>query len=274
MTPDDTYTHGHHASVVAAHAARTAANSAAYLLPHLRPGLDLLDVGCGPGTITVDLAAAVAPGRVVGIDRSADVVDTAIASSTERLTAAAIDPSSVHFRTGDLYALDEADDSYDVVHAHQVLQHVSDPVAALVEMRRVCRPGGTIAVRDADYGAFCWAPADDRLSAWLDLYRRVARSNDAEPDAGRHLKRWAIEAGCHDIRASASVWCFSSDDERAFWGGRWSERVLESGLATQALDAGLVEQDELQAMADAFRDWTDRPDGWFTVLHGEVLASP
>lgn len=267
--PDDTYTHGHHESVVASHAARTAENSAAYLLPHLRAGLDLLDVGCGPGSITVDLAAAVAPGRVVGIDRSTEVVETA-----KQLAAGRPGGATVEFRVDDLYALDEPDDAYDVVHAHQVLQHVSDPVAALGEMRRVCRPGGTIAVRDADYGAFCWAPADERLTAWLDLYRRVARGNDAEPDAGRHLKRWAIEAGCRDVRASASVWCFSSDDERAFWGGRWAERVLESGLATQAIERGLADRAELQAMSDAFRDWAAAPAGWFTVLQGEVLAAP
>jgi len=74
--PDDVYTHGHHDSVLQSHRWRTAANSAGYLLPHLHPGDTLLDVGCGPGTITADLAAAVAPGRVVAIDRSADVLVT------------------------------------------------------------------------------------------------------------------------------------------------------------------------------------------------------
>ncbi len=67
--PDTTYTHGHHESVLRSHRWRTAANSAAYLLPYLRPGQDLLDIGCGPGTLTGDLARAVSPGRVVGIDR-------------------------------------------------------------------------------------------------------------------------------------------------------------------------------------------------------------
>ena len=54
-TPDDRYTHGHHESVLRSHRWRTAANSCAYLLPHLRPDMSLLDVGCGPGTITADL---------------------------------------------------------------------------------------------------------------------------------------------------------------------------------------------------------------------------
>src|SRR3712207_1674237 len=132
------YTHGHHASVLASHRWRTAENSAAYLLPHLRPGLDLLDVGCGPGTITADLAARVAPGRVLGIDRAEGVLDEAREAG-----------SAATFEVGDVYALDLPDDSFDVVHAHQVLQHLSDPVAALREMARVCRRGGLVAVPGA-----------------------------------------------------------------------------------------------------------------------------
>ena len=111
---------------------RTAENSAAYLLDSLRPGLDLLDVGCGPGTITVDLARRVAPGKVIGIDRSDEVLTQAAAYAAEQHV-------DVTFETGDVYALAYDDASFDVVHAHQVLQHLSDPVAALTEMRRVTR---------------------------------------------------------------------------------------------------------------------------------------
>ena len=68
------YTHGHHESVLRSHTWRTAENSSAYLLPHLRAGQSLLDVGCGPGTITADLALLVAPGEVVGLDAGAEVV--------------------------------------------------------------------------------------------------------------------------------------------------------------------------------------------------------
>ena len=180
----DTYTHGHADPVLQSHRWRTVENSAAYLAPHLRPGLDLLDVGCGPGTITVDLAARVAPGRVVGVDVSADPLEEARAAA-ERAGVA------VTFEVGDVYALEAADDSFDVVHAHQVLQHLTDPVAALREMARVCRPAGVIAVRDVDYGAFVTFPPDEGLDHWLDLYHRVARANGAEPDAGRRLVSWA-----------------------------------------------------------------------------------
>src|SRR5215217_1213191 len=162
----DTYTHGHADSVLQSHRWRTAQNSAAYLLPSLRPGMDLLDVGCGPGTITVDLAARVAPGRVAGVDVSADPLEEARA-------AAELAGVDVTFEVGDVYALEAADDSFDVVHAHQVLQHLTDPVAALREMARVCRPGGLVAVRDVDYAATTWFPAAPGLDRWLDLYGRV-----------------------------------------------------------------------------------------------------
>lgn len=264
--PDDTYTHGHQPSVLRSHSWRTAENSAAYLLPHLRPGLRVLDVGCGPGTITVDLAERVAPGEVLGVDRSEAVVALATQTFAGR--------EGVRFATDDVYALDLAAGSVDVVHAHQVLQHLSDPVAALVEMRRVCRSDGVVAARDSDYGAFTWAPADEQLSRWLEVYRAVARSNGAAPDAGRHLKGWALRAGFSEVRASASVWCFTEPDDRAWWGGLWAERVEESDLARQAVDRGFATVEDLAGLAAAFRRWVDAPDGWFAVLHGEILARP
>lgn len=262
--PDDTYTHGHHDSVLRSHRWRTVENSAAHLVPRLRPGLDVLDIGCGPGTITADLAGRVTPGRVLGLDRSADVVAQATASNAGA--------ENLDFVVGDVYALDIEDDSFDVVHAHQVLQHLSDPVAALREMRRVCRPDGIVAVRDADYEAFTWAPDDERLVAWLDIYRRVARANGAEPDAGRYLKSWALDAGFTDVDASASVWCFTDDEDRRWWGDLWADRVVSSDMARQAIAGGHASRADLESIATAFRSWAEKPDGWFAVLHGEVLA--
>src|SRR3954471_17765211 len=193
----DTYTHGHAEPVLQSHRWRTADNSAGYLLPSLRRGLDLLDVGCGPGTITVDLAAHVAPGRVVGVDVSADPLAEARAAAE----AAGV---AVEFAVGDVYAFEAAGGSFGVAHAHQALQRLPAPVAALREMPRVCRPGGVVAVRDVDYGAFVTFPADEGLDRWLDLYHRVARANAAEPDAGRRLLSWAHAAGLRDVTATTS----------------------------------------------------------------------
>lgn len=263
---NEVYTHGHHESVLRSHTWRTAENSAAYLLPHLKPGLSLLDVGCGPGTITTDFGRLLSPGRVVGLDRSADVV-------AQARGAAAAAKVQLEFQSGDVYALEFPNASFDVVHAHQVLQHLGEPVRALAEMRRVLKPGGLLAVRDSDYASFAWAPADPRLSRWLDVYRTVARRNGGEPDAGRFLKGWVLEAGFSDVRATSSTWTYADAESCAWWGGLWADRCLKSGLADNAVAYGLASADELHDMSRAFREWTTKPDAFFMVPHGEVLAT-
>ncbi len=264
-TPADHYTHGHHESVLRSHRWRTAANSCAYLLPHLRPGMEVLDVGCGPATITADLAATVAPGgRVLGIDRAADVVEAARSElgATPGLDLAA----------GDAYATGLPDAAFDVVHAHQVLQHLTDPVRALGEWRRVLRPGGLLAVRDSDYAAFAWAPRDPRLDRWMALYHEVTAANRAEADAGRFLGGWVRAAGFGEVRVGSSTWTYATAEERAWWGGLWADRVRRSAFADQALATGLAGPRELDAIAAAWREWADHPDGVIILVHGEVLA--
>lgn len=263
------YTHGHHEAVLSSHRSRTAANSAAYLLPHLSPGQRLLDVGCGPGTITADLAAAVAPGEVVALEREESILDEAMAVAAER----GVD--NITPIVGDVYQLDAPDGAFDVVHAHQVLQHLADPVAALTEMGRVTRPGGVIAARDADYSAMTWYPADPRLDRWNEIYHAAARNNGAEPDAGRRLLAWANAAGLTDVRSTATAWCYADDQTRAWWSDLWARRMTESPVAVQAVDEGLTTTEELADVAAGWRDWgASGPDAWFSVLNGEILAAP
>jgi ubiquinone/menaquinone biosynthesis C-methylase UbiE len=259
-----TYTHGHDESVLRSHKWRTVDNSAAYLAPSLTAGAHVLDVGCGPGTITVDIARRVAPGHVTGIDASAAVVDEA------RAQAAGV--GNVQFRSGDVYALEFDDATFDVVHAHQVLQHLPDPVKALREMKRVCKPGGVVAARDGDYGAFTWYPEETALDAWLALYRKIARANQGEPDAGRYLLAWAHAAGFEDVQPGASVWCFATPEDRAWWGSLWADRMTDSAIALQAANDGFATREELDAMVDAWHEWAAHPDGWFAVPHGEILC--
>lgn len=262
---DDTYTHGHHESVLRSHTWRTVENSAAYLIPSLRPGASVLDVGCGPGTITIDMARRVAPGEVIGIDASEAVVASA------REAQADAGQTNVSFSTDDAYALSYADDTFDIVHAHQVLQHVSDPVAVLREMGRVAKPGGVVAVRDADYAGMSWWPELPLLDRWLEIYRSVAKENDAEPDAARHLVDWATQAGFSEITPSAHTWIFATPDERRWWGGLWADRTTSSSLATQAVDYELSTVEELHHIAEAWREWGVHPTSWFAVVNGEVL---
>ncbi len=259
-----TYTHGHHESVLRSHEWRTVDNSAAYLAPHLANGISVLDLGCGPGTITADIGRRVAPGRVVGVDMSAEII--------EKARRDAGGGSNVEFVAGDVYALDIRDGTFDVVHAHQVLQHLHDPVGALRQMKRLCRPGGLVAARDADYGGFRWYPDEPALERWLSLYRTVARRNAGEPDAGRFLLAWAHSAGFDDVIAGASAWCFATPDDRAWWGGLWADRMTKSAIARQAVSEGLATEQELREIADGWQRWAAHPDAWYAVPHGEILC--
>ena len=269
MSPSpDTYSHGHHESVLRSHRWRTAENSAAYLLPRLKPQDVVLDVGSGPGSITLDLASRVTSGRVIGLDRA----PAAVAAGREAARAAAT--SRVDFEVGDVYALAHRDATFDVVHAHQVLQHLTDPVAALREMRRVTRPGGIVAVRDADYSAMTWYPPSEGLDEWRALYREVTEANHAEADAGRMLHSWVLEAGFDPagVVPGAGVWCYATPADRAWWSGLWAERCTESNFARQAMAHGLADDVALEHLADGWRQWGTHPDGWFAVLHGEIVA--
>lgn len=264
--PAEAYTHGHHESVLRVHSWRTVENSAAYLAPHLEAGARILDVGSGPGTITIDLARRVRPGRVVGVDAAADVVERANGlAESERV-------DNVEFRVGDAYALEFADASFDVVHAHQVLQHLARPVDALHEFRRVLKPGGLLAVRDVDYGGVIWSPASAGLDRWLELYHQVAVGNGGEPDAGRHLTRWVREAGFAEIEATATNWVFSTELEREWWGTSWAERATQSQFGAHAIESGHSNPAELARIATAWREWAADADGWLLMPHAEVLA--
>ena len=260
----DTYLHGHHDSVLRSHRWRTAENSAAFVLPVLTPETTLLDVGCGPGTVTIDLGKRVA--RAVGLDRAPSVLAAA--------RDAAQGLENVDFVEGDAYALPFEDDSFDVVYAHQVLQHLTDPLAALREMRRVAKPGGYVAVRDADYSAMTWYPRNSGLDDWISLYQEVSSANSNDADAGRKLLSWVLEAGfdAAGVVPGAGVWCYASPEDRRWWGELWADRATQSNFAKQALGHRLADDVALEHIADAWREWAETDDGWFAILNGEVLA--
>ena len=259
------YSHGHHESVLRSHRWRTAENSAGFLLPHLSVGMSLLDVGCGPGNITADLASRLGDGAVIGIDVSEEVIELARSQYSQ--------VSTLSFEVANVYKLDYADESFDVVYAHQVLQHLVNPVDALGEMKRVLKPGGTLAVRDGDYKSFAWAPSDPALDRWMALYHEITRVNHAEADAGRYLKTWVRAAKFEDLVITSSNWIYQSDDERSWWGGLWADRVLHSEFARQGVEYGLTSNEEIQEISNAFLRWSREPDGIFVIVNVEVLAT-
>lgn len=257
------YSHGHHASVVGAHAARTVANSAAYLSSLVEPGMRILDVGCGPGSITIDLARRVGEtGLVVGIDVSAEVIETARAAAAQAGVANAV------FRVGDAYDPTPGE-RWDVVHAHQVLQHLGDPVAALRAWRAV---GDLVAARDVVYSATTIHPLAPELLRWRELMVALQSANGGDGDAGAKLKAWAREAGFASIETDVETWCFESERGRAFWGGQWVERALHSAFADGTERLGLADAGERQAISDAWAAWSRDDDGWMAMIHGWILA--
>ncbi|EJF63286.1 UbiE family methyltransferase [Dichomitus squalens] len=262
------YTHGHHESVLRSHSWRTVQNSAAYLIPHLKPNMTILDVGCGPGTITTDFAQNYVPqGHVTGLDVP-DITDKA------REYAASKGVTNITFTSGDALNLPFPDASFDIVHAHQVLQHVSDPVQVLREMRRVAKPGGLVATRENDHSAKVWWPDIEGLQQWSEGYKAVARANGGEPDAGRRLHVWAKKAGypADSLTLSVGTWCFYTPEDRAWWGGLWADRLLSSNFAPTALKHGIFTQEGLEKVAEAWRRWGADEDAWCTLIHGELIA--
>ena len=156
----ETYTHGHAPATVRQHGQRTAEEAAAFLLPELRAGMRLLDVGCGPGSITRGLAERTAPGEVIGLDLSRETLQAA------RHDADVRGLRNLRYEEGSVYELPFPDGSFDVAYAHQVLQHLRQRDAALREMLRVVRPGGLVAIRDVDWGTVAYWPRD----AWIDRF--------------------------------------------------------------------------------------------------------
>ena len=102
----------------------------------------------------------------------------------------------------------------------------------------------------------------------------MARHSGGEPDAGRRLRSWALAAGFQTVTASASAWCYATAEERRWWSGLWADRTIHSAYAHRAVDGGHATQAELDAIAAAWREWGAAEDGWFAVLHGEILATP
>lgn len=260
------YTTDHSSSVLRTHTWRTAPNSAGYLVPHRKPWMKILDIGCGPGSITVDFAKRVPSGSVTGVEYVADPLEGA------RAIAEADGVRNITFLTADILSLPFDDNTFDIVHVHQVLQHIADPVKALSEMRRVARDGGIVAARESAH--LTWSPPSKGLDKWLDLTVRMAAEKGGNPHPGGKIHVWARNSGFEmaSIQRSAGSWCFSSPEERRYWGGSMEERITDSGLAKKAIYEGFATGEELDEMARAWGQWTEDEEGWFGVLHGEVIC--
>lgn len=260
------YTHGHAPATVRQHARRTAEEAAAFLLPELRPGMSLLDVGCGPGSITRGLAERVAPGQVIGLDLSRETLVAA------RDDAAARGLGNLRYEEGSVYELPFADESFDVVYAHQVVQHLREPAAALREMLRVMRPDGVLAVRDVDWGTASYWPPDPWIDRFVEVHFKTWYRNGGEPRMGRRLRALFNAAPVSGLQITASVWCYATPEETMEWGESYAERLLTSPMGERAIEYGHASRSDVEAMAAAFRAWAIHPDAFWAFVHVAALA--
>ena len=261
------YSVGYDAATIDFFHRRHAASHAAFFLPWLRTGMTLLDCGCGPGTITLDFAAVVAPAGVMGVDVEPDQLRSTQAQ------AAAREKSNLRFAAADLYNLPFADNTFDAVFLHGVLEHLRDPVAAVVEARRVLRNGGLAGARHADFGGFLLDPAEPPLDRFAPLFEGLMIHNGGDPCAGRHQVRWLQEAGLEVVAVSASYDCWTPTPEETRRNANFLAALVgRSGFASQLVDAGLADPATLTRMSNGFIDWGRHPHAFAAEAWGEAVA--
>jgi len=251
---------------------RTAAREAAFLLPHLRPGMRLLDFGCGTGTTTVGLAAAVAPGEVVGLD----IGEPALALAAERGVG------NVRFDSGSVYALPFPDASFDAAFSRSVLEHLAEPLAALREVRRVLKPGGVIGVRDGDHGgAPVLAPPSPLVEEAMAPSFRVWERNGGNPRRGREHHALLRAAGFARIEASAGAHVINAAGGPFVSGTPEAARDFAAGIRTGLLsptfirtvgELGWAEQPRLEELAGAWDAWGAHPDAFCAWLMCQAVG--
>jgi len=170
-------------------AARDLASHGFFLTPLLQPGFDVLDAGCGPGTITTGIAEAVFPARVTAVDISRAQLETV------RRLAQGREIVNMDFVAASAIRLPFADHSFDVVFAHALLEHLREPEQAVREFHRVTRPGGFIALCSPDWDNFQLEPHPPRVARALTAYRNIQERNGGNTRAGAMLRNWITTAG-------------------------------------------------------------------------------
>jgi ubiquinone/menaquinone biosynthesis C-methylase UbiE len=270
LVTHETYTNVGSVAYVERHLARRgAADAVPFLLPYLQSGQRLLDCGCGPGSITLDFAARVAPGEVCGVDFDRSQIEAAQKLAAER----GVD--TAHFEVASIYALPYPDASFDVVTAVGVLMHLREPVAALREMRRVLRPGGVIALENVDVGAKLVSPPLPSVLRLHEFTHRVMQHSGGNPYIGRDQRRLLLEAGFESPELFPLVRCATTLEGM--------RQAVETGIlrlqgpAQEAiiLGEGWATRAELDSMYAEVRLWAERPDAFlFQLWLGALARAP
>ncbi len=264
-TPD--YTMGFSEEYIASLRRFTARRQAGYLLPYLRPGLRVLDFGCGPGTISVGLARAVAPGEMHGIDMEESQIDLA------RSLAGASGQTNAIFHVGDVTDLPFEDNYFDVAHCHNVLMHVPDTEAVLAEVMRVLKPGGIIGCSEMICGSsFTYADYGPFRKAW-DIFEDILVNDEGHPQMGRELKTFIPKAGFENLKMSASFDMYSSPEEVAFIYRLVQQWFLSPEIMERAIEYGIATRRSFEDIRVSYDKWSVDPDAFLAVAYGEAVAN-
>ena len=264
-TPD--YTMGYSDVILETQLRATAETSAAFLLPYLKPGLRLLDFGCGPGTISVGLAKAVAPGEMHGVDMGEAEIGMARSIATSHGQDNAI------FHVGDVTDLEFDDGFFDVAHCRSVLMHVPDTAAVLSEVKRVLKPGGLIACREMICESAFTHPEFGIMRRSWDMFEDLVAADDGHPQMGKDLKSRVLEAGFVDVRMTASFSTYSSPEEVASIYRLISQWLLSPEVTEAAMKYGASSETLVNDLQTAYVRWKDHPDAMFSFAYGEVIAN-
>ncbi|MCC5598509.1 methyltransferase domain-containing protein [Nostoc favosum] len=266
------YTPGYSSNATNFMAKRSLDTHGAFFKPYLRPGMKLLDCGCGPGTITLGLAKAIFPGMLTGIDREASQIQIAAeAAFTQGV-------SNANFLEANIYALPFPDNSFDAIFSHALFEHLKEPVQALRELWRVLKPGGIVGLRSPDWGGFLIAPSTPELEKAFSYYKWLQQRNSGNPDVGRELRALVRQSGFTNIKASASYQCYEPLSEATEY---LALRIEASAKVDGAVEKGWTGTDErclrratptLIAMSNGLREWSQHPDGFFAQAWCEVVG--
>jgi len=241
---------------------RRAATWVGFFLPHLRPGMRVLDCGCGVGSITLDLAELVAPGQVIGIDLDPTQLDIARAMAAQRGLA------NVQFIVASVYDLPFAEGSFDAVLAHTLLMHLRDPLQILRTLRRMVKAGGVIGVSDDDLSTVVVSPPSALADLLVAIWPRVVEANGGSPFYSRHLRQLLLEAGFvrTEGHAVAADYHGALDATRRF-ARVWEQLLAHTSWTALITGQGWASQEELDELIAWFRAWGERPDAFMAWMY-------
>jgi SAM-dependent methyltransferase len=238
-----------------------------FLEPHLRSGMDVLDAGCGVGSIALDLAPTVAPGRVVGVDVDGGQIEAAQRSAAERRI------DNAEFRTGSALDLPFEESSFDVVYANAVLMYLREPVHALAEMSRVLRPDGLAAVSDDDLGTIVMTPERPELRRGPELFERAVAHEGGNTRYSRNLRGLMLEAGFTRTRGVATAPEVYGEAQGTKWFAEFAIGLFSApAMAETIVGEGWASREELDELLTAFREWGGRPDAFASWLYCGALG--